>query len=231
MGILKFKQFESNENDFDFPTFREVESYFYDFTDEIDSNLYGYQSGFKFYLKPYPVGLENIRYYKDRVSNKSNFIDILNTDIPDKRLEFCGNYCYIENFNFAEHFASKVSLEAIKGGAKAYKHLMIQFAGYDMDQETARYYGPTLFPKEKLDLLIECLKRFYHAEGFRPYGDLWTEDYVKQGGALGRLASYEVEEKIGFSGLLVNCSDEEYIKMSQLIEQREGNKKLIQHFI
>ena len=34
MKILKFKKFESIENDFDFPTFVEVENYFYDFTDE-----------------------------------------------------------------------------------------------------------------------------------------------------------------------------------------------------
>jgi hypothetical protein len=207
MNILKFKQFESFDNDFDFPTFGQVENYFYDFTDEIDSKLYGYQSGFKFYLKPHPGG-ENL---KNIVSKKSNFIDILNTDIPDKRLKFCTNYCNIESINFSNHFGSEIALNSIKGGAKAYKHLMIQFAD-------------TLFSKPKLDFLIECLKRFYHVEGFRPYGDLWTEDWIRPGYST-------TEENLGFTGLLVNCSDEEYIKMAQLIEERPMNKKLIQHFI
>lgn len=209
MDILKFKQFESLENDFDFPTFSEVEDYFYDFTDEIDSKLDGYQSGFKFYLKSNP-GVD----FKNTISKKSNFIDILNTDIPDKRLEFCSYYCYIESINFVTNMSY---LESIKNGAKAYKHLMIKF--------------DTLFSESKLDLLIECLKRFYHAEGFRPYGDLWVDiDELPE----------RVEEKLGFVGMLVNCSDEEYIKLSQLIElaglqgyaqQREFNKKLIKHFI
>lgn len=209
MSILKFKQFESNESNFDFPTFDEVENYFHDFTDEIDSKLYAYQTGFKFYLKPHPVG-EN---FKNIVSKKLNFIDILNTDVTDSRLQFLSNYCEIESVNFGNHLGSKISLDSIKGGAKAYKHLMIQFAD-------------TLFSKPKLDLLIDCLKRFYHAEGFRPYGDLWTENSIKYING-----EVFVEEMYGFCGLLVNCSDDEYIKMCKLIEQREGNKKLIKHFI
>ena len=215
MGILKFKQFESYEIN-NFPSFQDVEEYFYDFLDEIDSKLYGYQSGYKFYLEPHPIGEP----YRAIVSKKSNYIDIVNTKIPNKRLEFLSSYCYVDNFNFyVEDPSNQICLDSIRNGAKSYKHLMIQFAD-------------TLFSKSQLDLLIECLKRFYHAEGFRPYGDLWTEDYLKQGGALGRLAaSYGVEEKFGFVGMLVNCSDEEYIKLAQLIEKREYNKKLIQHFI
>lgn len=208
MGILKFKQFESYEIN-DFPSFQDVEEYFYDFLDEIDSKLYGYQSGFKFYIKHHPIG-PRCPSYKEILSEKSNFIDILNTDVKDNKLQLLSNYCYIENFNFPEHIGSKITLNSIKGGAKAYKHLMIQFSD-------------TLFSKSKLDLLIECLKRFYHAEGFRPYGDLWTESWITP--------EYNKEEKLGFLGMLVNCSDEEYIKLAQLIEQREGNKKLIQHFI
>lgn len=207
MGILKFKQFESYEIN-DFPSFQDVEEYFYDFLDEIDSKLYGYQSGYKFYfyLEPHSIGEP----YRELVSKKSNFIDIVDTKIPNKKLEFLSNYCYVDNFNFSEHPSNQICLDSIRNGAKAYKHLMIQFAD-------------TLFSKSKLDLLIECLKRFYHAEGFRPYGDLWTESWITPG--------YNKEEKLGFVGMLVNCSDEEYIKMAQLIEQREGNKKLIQHFI
>ena len=116
--------------------------------------------------------------------------------------------------NFPNHIGSEIALNSIKGGAKAYKHLMIQFAD-------------TLFSKSKLDLLIECLKRFYHAEGFRPYGDLWTESYIGPVGG----------EKFGFQGVLVNCSDEEYIKICQyerpIIGKRPKltHKKLIQHFI
>ena len=159
MGILKFKQFESYEIN-NFPSFQDVEEYFYDFLDEIDSKLYGYQSGYKFYLEPHPSGEP----YRAIVSKKSNYIDIVNTKIPNKRLEFLSSYCYVDNFNFyVEDPSNQICL-------------MIQFAD-------------TLFSKSQLDLLIECLKRFYHAEGFRPYGDLWTEDYLKQGGALGRLAA------------------------------------------
>jgi hypothetical protein len=205
MGILKFKQFESYEID-NFPSFQDVEEYFYDFLDEIDSKLYGYQSGYKFYLESFVIGEP----YRETVSKKSNYIDIVDTKIPNKKLEFLSNYCYLENRNFSEHPSNQICLDSIRNGAKAYKHLMIQFAD-------------TLFSKSKLDLLIECLKRFYHVEGFRPYGDLWTESWISPG--------YNKEEKLGFVGMLVNCSDEEYIKMAQLIEPREFNKKLIQHFI
>jgi hypothetical protein len=210
MAILKFKQFESIQYNFDFPSFKDIEEYFYDFTDEIDSKIYGYQSGYKIYLKPFP----NSTPYKDIISNKFNFIDITNTDIPNRNLSISSNYCILDNLNFPEPFSrfdNKVALNSIKSGAKAYKHLMIQFEH-------------PLFSKSKLNILIECLKMIYDSEGFRPYGDLWTEDWIKPGYST-------TEERIGFTGLLVNCSDEEYIKMAKLIEQRPMNKKLIQHFL
>jgi len=207
MSILKFKQFESIQYDFDFPSFKDIEEYFYDFTDEIDSKLHGYQTGFKVYLKPHTIGTS----YKNIVSDKSNFIDIVNTDIPTSKLSFYGNYCYLSNLNFSEHVSNEICLDSIKNGAKAYKHLMIQFAD-------------TTFSETKLDILTECLKRLYNSEGFRPYGDIWHEDYIRR--------EYStIEERLGFVGLLVNCSDEEYIKMAQLIAQRPMNKKLIQHFL
>lgn len=222
MSILKFKQFESSSLDYSFPSFQEVEDYFQDFFDEIDSKLQGYQSGFKFYLKPniahnhrnstkleYQIGYINI------VSDKSNYVDILNTDIEDKKLEYLYNYCYTYNLNLPHHPSNDVCLNSIKNGAKAYKHLMIEFS------------NDSLFPKFKFDLLIECLKRLYLVEGFRPYGDIWSEYYVKH-------KNPGIDGKLEFQGMLVNCSDEEYIKMSQLTTSSKNltlNKNLTKHFI
>lgn len=209
MEILKFKQFESNSNDY--PSFQDIKDYFQEFSDEIDGKLDGYQAGFKFYLKDYSTSTG----YKKTLSDKSNYVDILNTDIVDKKLALLCDYGNINTSNITnQHTYDDTILNSIKNGAKAYKHLRFTFD----------YNYNTLFYKSQLDLLIECLKRLYRNEGFRPYGTIWTEDHVN-------INTNIVEEKLGFQGLLVNCSDEEYIKMYRLMDQQAiFNSKLFQAF-
>ena len=206
MSILKFKQFESNSNNDTFPSLQDIEEYFQDFTDEIDSKLCGYQSGYKFFEH-----------------GPNTFIDILNTNISNKILKFSSNYCYIYNFNLPEHSYNDTILNSIRSGTKAYKHLMVSFNEALLTGANPGFRQPDIgFPRSKLDLLIECLKRLYLSEGFRPYGILF-ENRVN---LVGRL---------GFQGMLVNCSDEEYIKMCQIMdetgEDNTYNKYLTSHFL
>jgi len=200
MEILKFKQFESSSNGYNYPSLQDIENYFQDFTDEVDGKLYDYKYGFKFYLKDYTTSTG----YEKTLSDKSNYTDILNTDIEDKKLTYLSDYVFIND----SRLYKDTILNSIKNGAKAYKYLMITFDYYN-----------TLFYKSQLDLLIECLKRLYHNEGFRPYGTIWTEDCVNPNTNI-------IEEKLGFQGLLVNCSDEEYIKMYRLMDQQINSNVL-----
>ncbi len=220
MSILKFKQFESSSQDYNFPSFQDVEDYLQDFIDECNINLYGYQSGFKFYKKnrqpliSFKAGGKGKFYsFENVLSDTSSYIDILNTNIPDNKLS-CAYGC-IDTKNILKSTYNNTILNSIKKGAKSYKHLMIKFP------------NKLLFTKSQLDILIECLKRLYLAEGFRPYGDLFNHDIF-----------YDNQNNINFEfqGMLVNCSDEEYIRVCQLepqigISNLENNKKLFKHFI
>jgi hypothetical protein len=213
MIIKNFKQFESADFN-DFPTFDEVKEYFYDITDELSSNINTYQAGYKFYIKPHRVGEP----YVDILKDKSNFIDILKTDITDKKLTLLSNYAFVVNYNGSEHAENELALKAIRDGAKAYRHIMISFNSH------GNGYYQSLLKLENYEMLIDCLLTFYRHTEFRPYGDIWTEDYLN-------MDTGEVETKYGFHGLLVDCSDEEYLKISKLNTSYTGNKNLIKYFL
>lgn len=212
MIIKKFKQFESVESS-DFPTFDEVKEYFYDLTDETSNDLL-YQAGYKFWLKPHRIGDP----YENILKDKSNFIDVLETDISDKKLSMLSNYASVLNYNGSEHAENALALESIKNGAKAYRHIMLNFS-----QGNGGYYQ-SLLKLENYEMLIDCLLTFYRHTDFRPYGDIWTEDYPNQ-------ITGEIETKYGFHGLLVDCSDDEYLKISKLNTPYTGNENLIKYFI
>lgn len=218
MIIKNFKQFESVDFN-DFPTFDEVKEYFYDITDELSSNINTYQAGYKFYIKPHRVGEP----YVDILKDKSNFIDILKTDVTDKKLTLFSNYASVINYNGTEHAENELALKTIRDGAKAYRHIMISFnrhgGGYLLP--VGHLHNQSLLKLENYEMLIDCLLTFYRHTDFRPYGDIWTEDYLNQD-------TGKVETKYGFFGLLVDCSDEEYLKICEL---NDYNENLIKYFI
>ena len=97
MKIKTFKLFESSSEDY-FPSLEEVKDYFYDFTDELDININYFQSGYKYFLKPHTFG--DLTYRFDSIlKDKSNYIDILNTNLSNARLIICSNNATIENIN------------------------------------------------------------------------------------------------------------------------------------
>jgi hypothetical protein len=217
MIIKKFKHFESVNFD-DFPSLDEVKECFYDLTDEISSNIHTYQAGYKFWLKPHRVGEP----YTNIIKDESNFIDILETDISDKKLSMFSNYARVFNYKGSEHAENELALKTIRDGAKAYRHIMLNFSHNYND------YEQSLLNLDQYDLLLNCLLLFYKHTEFRPYGDIWTEDYLRK---LNNQNTGEIETKYGFHGLLVDCSDEEYLKISKLNTSYTGNKNLIKNFI
>ena len=99
---------------------------------------------------------------------------------------------------------------AIKNGAKVYNHIMFEFTD-------------SSFRKEYLPNLVDCLKRFYHETNFRPYGEVWTEERVIRNGIVDNDSGIEPGDQTvllyGFSGLFVDCSDEEYKKLCDIFVQ------------
>jgi len=220
MKIKTFKLFESSSEDY-FPSLEEVKDYFYDFTDELDININYFQSGYKYFLKPHTIG--DLTYRFDSIlKDKSNYIDILNTNLSITRLIICSNNATIESINREKEVGSDSAIEAIKSGSKAYKHIMFQFSD-------------SSFRKEYLPRLVECLKRFYHETNFRPYGESWTEERVIKDGLVdndsGIVPGDETVLLYGFSGLFVDCSDEEYRKLCEIYSQdRDNNFLITKHF-
>lgn len=217
MKIKTFKLFESSSEDY-FPSLEEVKDYFYDFTDELDKNINYFQSGYKYFLK---TNLGNN--FGIILKDKSNYIDILNTDLSNTRLQLSSGYATIDSYNIGKEEWTDSTIYAIKNGAKVYNHIMFEFSDYS-------------FREEYLPRLVECLKRFYHETNFRPYGDIWTEERTLRHGVIDQESGIEPGDETvllyGFSGLFVDCSDEEYRKLCEIYrEDRENNDLITKYFI
>lgn len=222
MIIKNFKHFESVDSE-DFPSFDEVKEYFYDFTDELDVNIDFFQTGYKYFLKPHRVGDYIGDNFEKILKDKSNYIDILNTELSDTSLQIASNYATIESINRGKDFGSDLAIKLIKSGASGYKHMMIQFS-------------ESSFRKEYLPILVDCLKRFYDVTNFRPYGEFWTEERVLRNGIVDHDSGIEPGDETvllyGFSGLFVDCSDEEYKKLCEIYRKdRENNILITKYFI
>lgn len=217
MIIKKFKQFESNQIS-EFPDLEEIKTYFYDLMDESGHQINLFDIGYKFYLKPHRVGDD----YQKILMDKSNFIDVLNTDITDKKLSNISNYASVNEP--LRHVENKTALNSIKDGAIAYKHMMINFL------IPGDYYS-SLFNENEFNILINCLLTLYNHTGFRCYGDYWTEDYVGISYE-SQLNESKVITKFGFSGLFLNCEDDVYRKIAELGNiYYPGNKNVQKYFL
>jgi hypothetical protein len=221
MKIKTFKLFESSSEDY-FPSLEEVKEYFYDFTDELDININFFQTGYKYFLKPHRVGDYLGDNFEKILKDKSNYIDILNTELSITTLLSCSNYATIKSSR-EKDVGSDLAIELIRSGSKAYKHIMFEFSEYS-------------FREEYLPRLVECLKRFYHETNFRPYGEIRTEERTLRNGVIDQDWGIEPGDETvllyGFSGLFVDCSDEEYRKLCEIyINDRENNILITKYFI
>jgi hypothetical protein len=156
MIIKKFKIFESDKSDNNFPEIEEIKSYFYDFTDEVNTFIDDYEFGYLFFKN---------RYKSDYREN--DCIDILKTDLSNNRLDYDSE---LIKLNLEGRKIHQNLLKLIESGEEsAYDYIFIHF-----DQH--------LFEKDKLDILIDSLKTFYTQTGFRVVKSLWSEDYVNDSG-------------------------------------------------
>ena len=224
MRLKKFKLFESKSEDY-FPSFEEVKEYFYDFTDELNITIDYFGYGYKYFLKAHTVGDLNNNYDKI-LKDESNYIDILNTELPNKKLLICSDYVSIEvifgtinGYNREKEVGSDLSIQAIKAGAKAYNHIIFEFS------------DSCIITKECLPKLVECLKRFYHETNFRPYGEIYLQERPIRNGDVDKNSGIESGDEsvlfYGFCGLFVDCSDEEYKKLCEIYSKEHPSNVLI----
>ena len=188
MIIKKFNLFESENFSDKFPDLEEIKSYFYDFTDEVDTFIDDYDYG---YL-----------YFKDthRSSATNKLINILGTETSNHRLEYCSDFLSTRPKLIRINLDSESKIKLIESGKESgYEFLFIHFEEY-------------LFKKEKLPILIDCLKTLYSQTEFRPVKSLWTEDWIDE-------KSDEAVTRCGFEGTFVRVSDDEYRKLCQIFEQ------------
>lgn len=155
MIIKNFKLFESENFQERFPSIDEVKSYFYDFTDELETFIDDYDFGYI--------------YFQDSEYNRwDGMVDILNTGMSNYQLEYGAEFIRL-NREYDER-VNKNRIKLIESGeATGYDFLFIHF-----DQN--------LFDKKKIGVLEDCLKTLYSQTGFRPVKSLWTEDYVDLSG-------------------------------------------------
>jgi len=188
MKIKTFKLFESSSEN-SFPDLDEIRSYFYDFTDEINTFIDDYEFGYIFFRNR-----DNVFGIKDY--KESDYIDILNTELSNTRLDYTSDFIKLNRDGEKTH---KNLIKLIESGEEAgYEYIFIHFDGY-------------LFQKDKLSILTECIETIYSHTGFRPVKSLWTEDYIDDAG--------EVETLYGFEGTFVRVSDEEYKKLCDIFVQ------------
>jgi hypothetical protein len=184
MKIKTFKLFESSSEN-SFPDLDEIRSYFYDFTDEINTFIDDYEFGYIFFRNIHKQD------YKE-----SDYIDILNTELSNTRLDYTSDFIKLNRDGKKTH---KNLIKLIESGEEpGYEYIFIHF-------------DVSLFQKDKLSILTECIETIYSHTGFRPVKSLWTEDYIDDTG--------EVETLYGFEGTFVRVSDEEYKKLCDIFVQ------------
>jgi hypothetical protein len=200
MKIKTFKLFESSSEN-SFPDLEEIKSYLYDFTDEVGTSLSNYEIGYKYFFG---------KVLKSTfIADDDEGVDILKTNLSNNMLCFASDFIII-NKEIPNDKKNKLK-SIISGETKSYEYMSISLKD-------------PLFDKESLTELIECLKHLYSETGFRPYGCLWTEDYVSADGD-------DVITKLGFEGTFFRGSDEEYMKICQIHDQGDGTKDLVKYFI
>jgi hypothetical protein len=188
MKIKTFKLFESSSEN-SFPDLDEIKSYFYDFTDEMNTFIDDYEFGYIFFRNR-----DNV--YGIKAHKESDYIDILNTELSNTRLDYDSELIKLNRDGREIH---QNLLKLIQSGEEsAYEYIFIHFDG-------------SLFQKDKLSILTECIETIYSHTGFRPVKSLWTEDYIDDTG--------EVETLYGFEGTFVRVSDEEYKKLCDIFVQ------------
>lgn len=188
MIIKSFKLFESNSEN-NFPDLEEIKSYLYDFTDESDTFVDGYEFGYAIF------------------DGKTEFIDILKSDLSDWRLDYICDLIRLNDRWGTKSMITKSSnqfyekaINLIESGkAPRYEYIYI-------------HLDKSLFDVDKLETLVECLETIYSHTGFRPVSSLWSEDYVSD-------ISGEVETKYGFEGTFVRVSDQEYNKFCNIFKR------------
>ena len=185
MRIKTFKLFESDKSDNNFPEIEEIKSYFYDFTDEVNTFIDDYEFGYIFFKNKYKSD------YRE-----NDCIDILKTDLSNTRLDYDSE---LIKLNLKGREIHQNLLKLIESGEEsAYEYIFIHF-------------DVSLFQKDRLPILTECLESFHSHTGFRPVKSLWTEDYIDNSG--------ELVTNYGFEGTFVRVSDEEYKKLCDIFTQ------------
>jgi len=167
MIIKTFKLFESSSEN-SFPDLDEIKSYFYDFTDEIDTFIDDYEFGYIYFHNRNRITIQDSKVLA------SDFIDILNTPLKNTLLEYSANLIRLDNYPLHSNRIKLIE----SGEAKAYEYIFIHFDRY-------------LFERDKLPILIECLETMYSHTGFRPVKSLWTEDYIDNFGKLSTNYGFE----------------------------------------
>lgn len=193
MIIKKFQLFESNKSE-DFPSLEEVKSYFYDFTDELNTFIDDYEFGYLYFNT---TSFAVMQRQGIPLQSEVGMVNILDTEISNTQLEYNADFIKLNRDVHKEYYKNKIKLIE-SGEASGYDSLYIHFDQY-------------LFDQDKLPILIDCLKTFYSQTEFRLVRSLWTEDRVDDTG--------NVVTFYGFEGNFVRVSDDEYKKMCQIFQQ------------
>jgi hypothetical protein len=220
MIIKKFKIFESNNLESKFPSLDEVRSYFYDFEskfpslDEVKSYFYDFTDNIG-NINRFDVGyvyFESARYSRIMKTSErpdEDFVDISNTTLTNNQLGIINDFVIV-NKEIPDNKKNKLKY-ILSGDIPSYEYMSITF--FD-----------NLFDENNLEVLIHCLKVLYSETGFRPFGCLWTEDYVSDDGD-------DVITKLGFEGTFFRGSDEEYLKFCKIFDQGNRTKDLVKFFV
>ena len=134
----------------DFPKKWEIPEFFYDFTDDVTLG------------ENCTVGSCGYQYFELNSRTSKTTRSYIPVEKASRNND--SNFVFVNEKNPSDY--NDMMLGKIEDGTiPAYPYIFISFGG---------------FYESKLDILIECIDRFYQATGFRPIGDINTTGYVDE---------------------------------------------------
>ena len=208
--LKKYKLFESIILKDEFPSVDDIMDYFYDFSDEVGDYMRVDIQQLGYTIFPSDDIYKNIKNDLTQDIDKEDWLNIKPKSLYSVNggecswSEFFKPVTNLKNWDIPDFISTSLDDGyAPSAHGNLYKKMYDKIILGDIPAYPTIYMTLRGFYEKDVDLLIECLERFYESTGFRPIGDLKKEDYVDEDNG-DIITLYTAELK------LCKCDDIEY---------------------